>query len=463
MTSMNKTKKTGWKWFDKAHQPWFDSSTGSLHRKAHQPKYAVYAMMGAIFVWAMYAIFSPSSKTKEEQKQGMGLNTDVPAPANSEMADDKRTAYQQEQASQMQQERMKTLEDFISMVQVDSVAEKDDDLLLPDEQQEKPERHQIGKPGRHSPSPAHNSVNAYRDVNRTLGTFYEQPKEDERVKQLTKELEDLKEQLENQPGKNANSMDEQLALMEKSYEMAAKYLPGTAGKMGEIDKTGETGKHISSTSPTSGKTAIVPVTVARQSVVSALPQNISDEEFVATYSQERNVGFYSPETGEPSVVRNTIRACIHDDQTISDGLEAQRNVRIRLTEPVSVGGTVIPANTILTGQAQIGERLEVSITSIEYMGRIYTTDIVVYDVDGQRGIAIPPSMEVNALKEIAANAGTSAGTSVTFGQNAGQQLAAEAGRGLIQGTSQYFARKVQVMKIHLKAGHQIFLLPKDSL
>jgi hypothetical protein len=71
-------------------------------------------------------------------------------------------------------------------------------------------------------------------------------------------------------------------------------------------------------------------------------------------------------------------------------------------------------------------------------------------------------MEVNALKEVAANAGSSMGTSVTFSQSAGQQIAADMGRGLLQGTSQYFARKVRVVKIHLKAGHQIFLLPKEN-
>jgi conjugative transposon TraM protein len=209
------------------------------------------------------------------------------------------------------------------------------------------------------------------------------------------------------------------------------------------------------------KTAVVPITGVREQVVSALPQAISDAEFVATYSQERNIGFFSPEGGDRSQVKNTIRACIHDDQAVSEGTETQRNVRIRLTEPMSAGGTVIPAHTILTGLARIGERLDVIITSIEYMGRIYATDIAVYDVDGQRGISIPPSMEANALREVAANTGSSMGTSITFSQSAGQQIAADLGKGVIQGTSQYISKKMRVVKIHLKAGHQIFLLPKE--
>jgi conjugative transposon TraM protein len=442
--------------------PLTDSDSPLSTNKTDWKKYAVFAGMGLLFVWAMYVIFAPSSAAKEEQNQGLGLglNMDVPAPAGSEMVDDKRIAYEQEQVNQMQQERMKTLEDFMDMVQVDNQPENDDDLLLLDEKPEKPIAIPRAGSGVRSSSPAQSSVDAYRDMNRSLGAFYEQPKEDERVKQLTKELETLKNQLDNQP--KGSAIDDQLALMEKSYEMAARYLPGTVGTAGTSASAVVSEPTTTNTGGNSGKTAVVPITGVREQIVSALPQAVSDADFVAIYSQERNIGFYSPETGDGQVIKNTIRACIHDDQTVSDGLETQSNVRIRLMEPRSAGGTVIPANTILTGRAQISERLDVSITSIEYLGRIYATEIIVYDVDGQRGIAIPPSMEVNALKEIAANAGTTAGTSITFGQNAGQQLAAEAGRGLIQGTSQYFAKKVKVMKIHLKAGHQVFLLPKED-
>jgi conjugative transposon TraM protein len=436
-------------------------TNSTSNKKTDWKKYAVFACMGLLFAGAMYMIFSPSSKTKEEKNKGMGLNTEVPAPARSEIVEDKRTAYEQELVRQMQQERMKTLDDFTALVNVDS--QSGDDLpLLEDKPASTPKAAQSGR--RTASSSAKTSVDAYRDMNRTLGSFYEQPKEDERVKQLTEEVETLKSQLESQP--KGVTMDEQLALMEKSYEMAARYLPGgtvgTSATMG----TGVSAGTQEESKPTtqnsvSGKTSVVPVTGVRVQVVSSLKQQISDAEFIATYSQERNIGFYSPETGGQSSVKNTIRACIHDDQTVSDGLETQRNVRIRLTEPMSAGGTVIPANTILTGQARIGERLDVCITSIEYMGRIYATDISVFDVDGQHGIAIPPSMEVNAAKEVAANAGASMGTSITIGQqSAGQQIAADLGRGVIQGTSQYVAKKMRVIKIHLKAGHQLLLLPQ---
>ena len=426
------------------------------NKKLDWKKYAVFTGMGLLFAGAMYMIFAAPSKTKEEQNSGMGLNTEVPAPARSVIVEDKRTAYEQEQVWQMQQERMRNLEDFTALVKVDS---RGDDLPVLDEKPNTSTSTTGNNNGRSS-SASQSSVNAYRDMNRTLGSFYEQPKEDERVKQLTEEVETLKSRLETQ--QTGSTMDEQLELMEKSYQMAARYLPQTTTNLPNILSSTEHSLEQKPVTGTSGKTTVVPVNGVREQVISSLDQPISDMEFIAAYSQERNIGFYSPKTGGQSVIRNTIRACIHDDQTVSDGLEVQRSVRIRLIEPMSAGGTTIPAHTILTGQARIGERLEVSITSIEYMGRIYATDISVYDVDGQRGIAIPPSLEANAIREVAANAGSNMGTSITFSQSAGQQIAADLGKGAIQGTSQYFARKMRVVKIHLKAGHQIFLLSGEK-
>jgi len=36
------------------------------------------------------------------------------------------------------------------------------------------------------------------------------------------------------------------------------------------------------------------------------------------------------------------------------------------------------------------------------------------------------------------------------------------GRNVIQGTSQFFARKMREVKVNLKAGHRVFLLPEGN-
>jgi hypothetical protein len=104
-----------------------------------------------------------------------------------------------------------------------------------------------------------------------------------------------------------------------------------------------------------------------------------------------------------------------------------------------------------------GERLDIEITSLEYDGTIIPVELAVYDTDGQPGIFIPNSMEMNAVREVAANMGGSLGSSINISTNAGAQLASDLGKGLIQGTSQYIAKKMRTVKVHLKAGYRVML------
>lgn len=302
----------------------------------------------------------------------------------------------------------------------------------------------------YTPRPATSSIqssaNAYRDINRTLGSFYETPKQDPERDRLAKELEEVKNRLaENDSRKN--SADDQLAIMEKSYQMAAKYLPS-----GTVPEAAP--KPMSS-----GKTVVVPVGQVVAHTVSALQQDVLDSEFWSSMSKPRNMGFLTATAEAESEAKNTIAACIHDDQTLTDG----QSVRLRLLEQMKAGKMVVPRNAIITGVAKIqGERLEIMVSSLEYGGTILPVELQVYDTDGQRGIFIPGSMEVNAVKEVVGNLGTSAGTSISLTGSPQQQLAADMGRGVIQGASQFLSKKMQVVKVNLKAGYKIMLLPKSN-
>ena len=71
-------------------------------------------------------------------------------------------------------------------------------------------------------------------------------------------------------------------------------------------------------------------------------------------------------------------------------------------------------------------------------------------------------MEVSAAKEVTANMGSSLGSSINISTDAGAQLASDLGKGLIQGTSQYIAKKMRTVKVHLKAGYKVMLYqPED--
>jgi len=237
-----------------------------------------------------------------------------------------------------------------------------------------------------------------------------------------------------------------------------------AGQAGQMTQSSSSGDKVHSEkkrngNTANGKTAITPVTQVTTKLVSALAQPMSDTAFVTAYSQSRNTGFYTAVGSNISQEKNTIAACVHGDQTLSDG----QTVRLRILEPMNVKGTVVPRNSIITGASKIqGERLNISITSLEYAGTITTVELSVFDNDGQEGIFIPNSMESNAIKEVVANMGSSLGSSINISTNAGAQLASDLGKGAIQGTSQYIAKKMRTVKIHLKAGYKVMLYQPEN-
>ena len=106
--------------------------------------------------------------------------------------------------------------------------------------------------------------------------------------------------------------------------------------------------------------------------------------------------------------------------------------------------------------------MDVTVTSIQYSDNIIPVEILVYDTDGQRGISVPGSDEIKATREVAARLANSAGTGIMISDNAGSQLAADMGKGLIQGASQYVSKKMSVVKVTLKANYRLLLLPKTQ-
>ena len=141
---------------------------------------------------------------------------------------------------------------------------------------------------------------------------------------------------------------------------------------------------------------------------------------------------------------------------MTDGKE----VPLRLTEPMRAGGVLIPANTVLTGTARIdGERMMITVSAVQYRGSVIPVELLVYDMDGGEGISVPSSDEISAVKEIAANAGSGLGSSITITDDAGTQLLSDLGRSVIQGTAQYVGQKMRQVRVTLKAGYRVLLLP----
>ena len=75
--------------------------------------------------------------------------------------------------------------------------------------------------------------------------------------------------------------------------------------------------------------------------------------------------------------------------TRTEKLRNGSRVSVRLLEDMVVGGTLIPKNTHLMAMCTIGDRLQLTISSVEMNSRIYSLGYEAYDTDGGQGIYCP--------------------------------------------------------------------------
>ena len=407
----------------------------TLQEKRRYMKFAVYPLLFLIFAGIVLLIYSPTEKEKAEAEKERGFNTEIPSPEESRMEGNKVSAYEREALSKKERGRKDT---FLEMSELfnrnkdrkDTVPSVDSGVNL--ELPSVPETAQTHNPVR-------SSTSAYRDMNRSLTTIYT-PRETSREEELLRRIKELEKRQNMEPSQE-QSLEEKMALMEKSYELAARY----------------NGKQTLSVTPTDDRkdrTSVKPVKRIRQEVVSSLAQPVSDGDFIPGTSEERNTSFHTPVGRTPVSDRNTIAACVHGTQTVSDG----QALRVRLLEAMAVDDRLIPKGTVLTGGTRIqGERMDVVITNVEYQGTVIPVELEVYDADGQQGILIPNSLEYDAVREIAAGMGGSMGSSISISTDAGAQIASDLGKGVIQGVSQYITKKMSTVKVTLKAGHRLLL------
>jgi conjugative transposon TraM protein len=427
----------------------------TLAEMQKRKKMLIMPLFFLIFGAAMWFIFAPSGKDKEKEAQQAGLNVELPMPKDERLVSDKRDAYEREAMQQKQQERMRSLQDFsVQLAEAEEKAKAE--VPQSPDYYEAPSRAASSNASSQRTSAIQSSTVAYQDINKQLGEWYEEPKANE---QLQSALEGRIQELERKQSEAEESKrmeDEQAALLEKSYAMAAQYMPPQAA--GATDETSASGSSTSQAGQSS-KVIAQAVKQVRQNVVSLLAAPMSNDEFISAYSQPRNMGFLTAAGNEGVQDKNSIRACVYQTVTLTSGKELQ----IRLLEPLRAGDILIPAGTVVTGTCRIGgERMEVTINSIQYADNIIPVEILVYDTDGLRGISVPGSDEIKAAKEVAATLANSAGTSIMISDDAGSQLAADMGKGLIQGASQYVSKKMSVVKVTLKANHRLLLLPKNQ-
>ena len=403
------------------------------------------AAIGCILILGW--LFTSLNGSEDTVNGQNGFNTEMPdADQGSSNIADKSKAYEMDGVKKNQQARHDL--GSYSMNETDSVSVSDEMNLMvtstPKDNEVSPAKQKVEQ-----------SAAACNELSQTLGNFY-QPSEAAANEELKSRITELEQKLAAQTTTNSSTVDDQMALMEKSYQLAAKYMPTAQNGDGQVTYAGA-GEQSSSGSQQGKKRKVSPVQQVTKTVVSALGgQCMDDEDDGAFTFQSFNTAVGS---GGGVSRKNTIPASVYGYQTVTDG----QTVRLRLLEPMAVDERIIPKGAIIVGATKIqGERLNITITSIENGKTIIPVELSVYDTDGQQGIFIPNSMEVSAAKEVAANMGGSMGSSINISSDAKAQLASDIGKGLIQGTSQYVAKKMRTVKVHLKAGYQVLLYQKEN-
>ena len=411
-------------------------STENKVEKLKKP--IIFTLMGIVFLGCMYLIFKPSENSKVTED--IGLNDSVPQATDNGLQDDKQKAYEEAMLEQKNLEKQKGLTSLSDYWNEESTDDNDQDVLEA--------KSEVYNSSLNNDNP---SLNSYRNAQNTVGNFYQN--DNSEAIQLRKQLDELKEQLAKKNETPIDPMESQLELMEKSYQMAAKYLP-TNAVSGEQPKEQKTALSGSSNQ----KETFVAFVPASKNVVSSLYRVSTDSTFIANWGENHNRGFYTVGKMEEQIQpKNSIRAVVQQTQLVTE----ESSVRLRLLEPAKIGNHIIPQGTVLTANSKFQQgRVQMKITSIEQDGNIIPVAIIVYGLDGQEGLFVPYSPEMSALKEMAANMGQTSGSSIVMTNSAGQQIAGDLSRGLVQGVSGYFSKKMRTPKVTLKAGHQVFLVSK---
>lgn len=394
-------------------------------------KTIVFASLGVLFAASMYLIFAPSGKDKAKVESGSGINAIVPQATTDNLTDDKLKAYEFD-TEEKDLEREKAI----------GTLSEQNGTQIPTRESEA-----IGASEDTGDSHIDRSVHSYMETSDALTNFYnsdydaekeEMREEIERLNQSIKEMQEI-----------GNDEEEQLALLEKSYQMASKYLPAN-GNFGQSSQNNTPKAESEDDKP------VLEVVPEHKSVVSSLMQQKSDAEFMQEYSVERNMGFNTPTAKAADGMKNTIACKVDKTTTVKDN----ETLQLRLMESVRIGDAHIPKNSLLTARSKLsGNRMMLHVYSIEVGENIYPVKLTAYDMDGLEGVPVPGSDELDAIKEIGADIGGTMGTSFTFSSSAKDQIIADAAKGLMQGTSNYIVKKIRTVKVTFKGGHRLMLMP----
>ncbi len=176
------------------------------HKQKEQlKKVLVFAGLGVIFALAMWFIFAPA--TKEQTDAGEGLNDNIPQATTEKLTENKLKAYELVDHTTQEEQAREEVGRLAEYFQQEGNSSESD-----------PQEAVVG-------NKIESSMQRYEENNRLLADFYGSDPYEEEREAMQQEIDDLRRELHELSQQDDDEEAKQLALMEKSYQMAAKYLP----------------------------------------------------------------------------------------------------------------------------------------------------------------------------------------------------------------------------------------------
>ncbi len=262
---------------------------------------------------------------------------------------------------------------------------------------------------------------------------------DERIKEIYKRnhvyqsYNEQKPQYEPVRGSPTSTVTQIVSAQEKDPEIEA------------INQTLEQLKSLQSTpQPKVNKTSIATNTVQAKQVDS------DDDSFFGKKDSGRLNRFIDdrkePSTGFSAIIAYT--------QIVQSGMP----VKMQLERAMKCGTTIIPVGYELTGIAALeGDRMMITVSTVQVQGEIIPVSLVVHDLDGLEGIYVPGSLKSEVLKSTAEQSLQSVNI-LSLDPTVQSQLAAagiSAAKGLL-------SKKVKAVRTIITAGYKIILRNKKN-
>ncbi|MDF2188721.1 conjugative transposon protein TraM [Paraflavitalea sp. CAU 1676] len=197
------------------------------------------------------------------------------------------------------------------------------------------------------------------------------------------------------------------------------------------------------------KSAVFPVTVEEgQPTISMLS---GYKNYDSTHPNSRPVNrFYGlDETYDHEPSRRSIRAVIPEAQTLVNGA----TVKLMLLDDVYIGGSLIPRYTSIYGIASFGgERIRISITSLQHNTNLFPVVLMAYDLDGLEGIFVPGSITRDVSKQSADQAIQSLGIA-----SLDPSLGAQAASAGLEAAKTILGRKTRLVRANIPGNYEVLL------